>query len=97
MGVNEQPTWSEDALANAVTAAAWDTAVKERTQQLDGHLKFFAGFERLEWNLFRYPDPDLDKPSRLFDQLTWLERAGFTAVDVFWLRAGQALLGRAKP
>ncbi|GIK57133.1 MAG: class I SAM-dependent methyltransferase [Chloroflexi bacterium] len=82
--------------ANTLAAAAWDEAVREQTQQLNGNLERFAEFERLEWNLFRYPDPDFDKPSRLVDQLKWLEAAGFTAVDVYWLRAGHAIFGGYK-
>jgi tRNA (cmo5U34)-methyltransferase len=82
--------------ANTLAADAWDEAVREQTQQLDGNTDRFAEFERLEWNLFRHPDPDFDKPSRLVDQLHWLEAAGFTAVDVYWLRAGHAIFGGYK-
>lgn len=44
----------------------------------------------------RYFDPDFDKPSRLVNQLNWLAAAGFTAVDVYWLRAGHAVFGGYK-
>jgi tRNA (cmo5U34)-methyltransferase len=81
---------------NAVAANAWDNDVKARAQRFDGNEAFFAEFEQLGWNLFRHPDPDFDKPSRLFDQLKWLEQAGFTAVDVYWLRAGHAIFGGYK-
>lgn len=79
-----------------LAANAWDEVVKERALEIDGHTAFFAEFERLQWNLFRHPDPDFDKPSPLFDQLKWLEEAGFTAVDVYWLRAGHAIFGGYK-
>ncbi len=82
--------------ANTLAADAWDEAVREQTQQLDGYTDRFAEFERLEWNLFRHPDPDFDKPSRLVDQLNWLATAGFTAVDVYWLHAGHAIFGGYK-
>ncbi len=40
----------------------------------------------------RYLDPDdIDKPSRLFDQLNWLEQAGFSDIDVHFMQAGHAL------
>jgi hypothetical protein len=44
--------------------------------------------------MYRYFDPDdIDRPSRLFDQLKWLERAGFVDVDVYWMQAGHAIFG----
>ncbi|MCI0398677.1 MAG: class I SAM-dependent methyltransferase [Chloroflexi bacterium] len=77
-----------------VAAQAWDEAVRERALALDGTLDGFDFFERERWNLYRYYDPeDIDKPSPLFDQLKWLEQAGFTAVDVYWMRAGHAIFG----
>jgi tRNA (cmo5U34)-methyltransferase len=76
----------------AVAAKAWDQAVQERSMELDGTLEGFAAFDRLRWNMYRYFDPeDIDKPSRLFDQLKWLEAAGFEAVDVYWMYAGHAI------
>ena len=38
----------------------------------------------------------MDKPSGLFEQLGWLEAAGFEAVDVYWLKAGHAIYGGQK-
>lgn len=84
------------ALGNKVAATSWDTAVKERAQLVADNEDVFAEFEKLEWNLFRYPDPEVDKPSPLLAQLKWLEQAGFTAVDVYWLRAGHAIFGGYK-
>ena len=47
--------------------------------------------------MYRYFDPeDIDHPSRLFDQLKWLEQAGFADVDVYWMLAGHALFGGRK-
>ena len=45
-----------------------------------------------EDNSQTFPDP-MDKPSGLFEQLGWLEAAGFEAVDVYWLKAGHAIYG----
>jgi len=45
--------------------------------ELDGNLEGFTTFERMHWNTYHYFDPeDIDKPSRLLDQLKWLEQAG---------------------
>lgn len=82
--------------ASTLAAGAWDEAVRQQTQQLDGNTERFAEFERLQWNLFHYPDPEFDKPSRLLDQMNWLTAAGFTAVDAYWLRAGHAIFGGYK-
>jgi tRNA (cmo5U34)-methyltransferase len=82
----------------ALAAEAWDEAVRERALELDGTMEGFAFFERERWNMYRYFDPeDIDKPSRLFDQLKWLEQAGFVAVDVYWMRAGHAIFGAWVP
>jgi len=76
----------------------WDKAVRERSLQMDESLAGFNFFDSHRWNCFRYRDPDeLDKPSPLFDQLKWLEAAGFSPVDVFWMRAGHAIFGGWKP
>lgn len=81
-----------------LAAAEWDQAVKERALELDRTLDGFHFFEREHWNLYRYFDPeDIDKPSRLFDQLKWLEQAGFENLDVYWMRAGHAIFGGGKP
>jgi tRNA (cmo5U34)-methyltransferase len=81
-----------------VAARAWDAAVRERCLEMDGHLAAFTFFERERWNTYRYLDPeDIDKPSRLFDQLKWLEQAGLVNIDVHWMRAGHVILSGWKP
>jgi tRNA (cmo5U34)-methyltransferase len=84
------------AQGTAVAAAAWDRAVQRRARAIDGAEDAFEAFQRLQWNMYRYPD-DADKPSRLSDQLQWLAQAGFQAVDVYWMQAGHAIFGGAKP
>jgi tRNA (cmo5U34)-methyltransferase len=80
-----------------LAAKAWDAAVRKRALEIDGNLDAVAYFEREQWNMYRYPDDgDIDKPSRLLDQLKWLEQAGFADVDVFWMQAGHALFGGRK-
>ncbi|HSB67555.1 MAG TPA: methyltransferase domain-containing protein [Anaerolineales bacterium] len=75
-----------------VAAEAWDTVVRERSLKLDGNTGGLDFFSREHWNTFRYPDPDdIDHPSPLYDQLKWLEQAGFRDIDVHFMQAGHAL------
>lgn len=74
----------------------WDESVRQQALALDGQLDAFEFFEREGWNFFRHPDP-MDRPSGLFEQLSWLAQAGFQAVDVYWLQAGHAIYGGQKP
>ncbi len=78
--------------ANEVAAKGWDTAVRQRALAIDGHEGAYEYFVQHKWNLYRHPDP-MDKPSPLFDQMKWLQQAGFIEVDVFWLQAGHAVFG----
>lgn len=78
-----------------VAAEAWDAAVRRRAMDLDGSESGFEYFLNEKWNLYHYPDP-VDKPSSLFEQLKWLEAAGFVAIDVHWLKAGHAIFGGQK-
>jgi tRNA (cmo5U34)-methyltransferase len=80
-----------------LAADEWDAAVRQRAIQLDDSLVGFEFFSREHWNMYRYFDPeDIDKPSPLFDQLKWLEQAGFYGIDVFWMSAGHAIYGGFK-
>jgi len=80
-----------------LAAKAWDAAVRRRALEIDGNLDALGYFEREQWNMYRYPEQNnIDKPSRLLDQLKWLEQAGFADVDVFWMQAGHALFGGRK-
>ena len=78
-----------------MAARAWDEAVRQTNRRQDGNEVAFDTFERERWNIYHYPDP-MDKPSGLYEQLRWLETAGFGAVDVYWLKAGHALYGGYK-
>lgn len=81
-----------------LAAETWDRVVRKRSIELDGHTEAFDFFQREGWNTFWYLDPeDIDKPSPLFDQLMWLEKAGFVDVDVHWMLAGHALFSARKP
>ena len=77
-----------------LAAGLYDEAVRQRALELDGNEAGFEYFRQMQWNLFRYFDPeDIDFPSTLYEQLKWLEEAGFEQVDVFWMRAGHAIFG----
>lgn len=79
-----------------LAAQSWDESVRQRSLALSGTLAFHKRFQEIEWNTFLYPDDELDKPSRLYDQLKWLEAAGFHNIDIYWLKAGHAIFGGVK-
>ncbi|HLJ68003.1 MAG TPA: methyltransferase domain-containing protein [Chloroflexota bacterium] len=74
-------------------AASWDAAAREQSVALTHQIGPYRWFQDEQWNLFRHPDPEYDRPSPLSDQLLWLREAGFRGVDCFWLRAGHAVYG----
>jgi SAM-dependent methyltransferase len=80
----------------AFSADTYDAAVRQRSLELAGNTEAFDFFVRERWNLFRYPDDPIDRPSTLFEQLQWLEAAGFGGVDAFWMQAGHAIFGGYK-
>lgn len=80
-----------------VAAEAWDDVVRQRSLELDGTTTGLNFFLQEGWNTYRYLDPDdIDHPSRLFDQLRWLEQAGFGDIDVHFMQAGHALFSAWK-
>jgi tRNA (cmo5U34)-methyltransferase len=80
-----------------LAADMWDESVKDRSIEMDGNTGAYDFFRREEWNIFRYPDPeDIDKPSPLYDQLRWLEVAGFVEIEVHWMLAGHAIFSARK-
>jgi trans-aconitate methyltransferase len=78
--------------ARAFFAATWDRSAQERSLAQTGDTALFDLFVRESWNYYRFPDP-FDQPSPLFDQLRWLNEAGFAVVDCFWMQAGHAIYG----
>ena len=77
-------------------AAAWEEEIRRRSVEIHGDERAHGFFVRERWNIYEHPDP-IDKPSTLPEQLHWMEEAGFEGVDVFWARAGHALLGGYRP
>jgi cyclopropane fatty-acyl-phospholipid synthase-like methyltransferase len=82
--------------ARRTYAAAWDDSVREQSLRQTGGSTSYEWFRDRGWNHYVTPDVDFDKPSRLFEQLQWLQQAGFYEVDCFWLRAGHAIYGGYK-
>jgi tRNA (cmo5U34)-methyltransferase len=83
-------------LARGHFADSWTEEIRRRSIDIHGDERAHEFFVRERWNIYEYPDP-ADKPSTLLEQLRWLEEAGFEGVDVFWARAGHALLGGYRP
>jgi tRNA (cmo5U34)-methyltransferase len=81
--------------AGELLAATWDEDVDTMAAEL-GDPSLGELFRSTEWNFYRYPDP-MDQPSPLAAQIAWIERAGFTAADCFWMEAGHAIYGGYKP
>lgn len=79
----------------ALSNRMWDEWVREHSAASGLGDEAYQAFHALEWNYLQYPD-ELDKPSPLGDQLTWLSAAGFTDVDAYWLKAGHAIFGGTK-
>lgn len=80
-----------------LAARMWDEEVRRQSAEAAGDERLYERFVRDRWNLYAYPDPEVDKPSSLPEQLRWLEDAGFEGVDAWWLRAGHAVYGGYKP
>ena len=76
-------------------SVAWEEEIGRRSLEIHGDARAYEFFRGERWNMYEYPDP-MDKPSTVADQLRWIEEAGFEGVDVFWARAGHALLGGYK-
>ncbi|MFP6740469.1 MAG: helix-turn-helix domain-containing protein [Alphaproteobacteria bacterium] len=88
----------ETTMGQAVSAKAWDDAVRNRSLELDGDLAAFEFFRDDQWNYYSDPNPDpVDQPSSLLDQLKWMQAAGLEHVDVHWLKAGHAIFSGRKP
>lgn len=79
-----------------LAAEVYEEEVLRRSLAFTGNRMAYDEFVQSQWNFFRYPDDPMDLPSTLLEQLTWLTQAGFTGVDVFWMKAGHAVFGGYK-
>lgn len=85
-------------LGKSFAAKGWDEVVRQNSLDRDGNLRAFDRFREIRWNIYSDLEPNpIDKPSSLFDQLKWLDEAGFTDIDVYWMKAGHAIFGGRKP
>ena len=78
--------------AHRLFADTWDHFTAQQSHSETGSGELYELFLQTEWNVYRYPDP-MDTPSPLIDQLKWLEEAGFSGVDCFWMRGAHAIYG----
>lgn len=82
-------------------ARQYDEMVREQSMAKRGNLSGYEQFCEMKWNYFIHdyglanPDP-VDHPSPLSEQLRWLDEAGFSSTDCFWMRAGHAIYGGYK-
>ncbi|GAB4433248.1 MAG: hypothetical protein Kow0031_14830 [Anaerolineae bacterium] len=81
--------------ARLLFAATWDRIAQKQSVAETGTTALFEKFKQARWNYYRFNDP-ADRPSPLFEQLLWLNQAGFAVVDCFWLQAGHAIYGGYK-
>ena len=78
-------------------ARQWDQDVEERVRASGEGREALDLFRNDRWNFYADPNPDpYDQPSPLPDQLNWLQDAGFSKVDCFWMYAGHAIFGGYK-
>jgi tRNA (cmo5U34)-methyltransferase len=81
-----------------IAAEDWDRAVAERSLTLYGDDRAQRKFAELRWNYFWWPqDNTIDHPSSVAEHIAWLEAAGFEAIELHWLLAGQAIFSARKP
>lgn len=74
-------------------ADSYQREAQRQSRDLTGSDELYEAFVAEEWNHFRFPDTEVDRPSYLYEQLRWLDEAGFEVVDAFWMRAGHAIYG----
>ncbi len=74
--------------------ASWRRAAADQSQALTGSIELYDRATAEGWGYYDgiESDPE-EQPSTLFEQLKWLEEAGFRSADCFWLRAGFAIYG----
>jgi tRNA (cmo5U34)-methyltransferase len=77
--------------------AQWDRLAQEQSRAATGSLNAYDRAVTQGWRPAWWTEPEEgEMPYRVFDQLRWLEEAGFSAVDCFWMRAGHAIYGGYK-
>lgn len=86
--------------AASIAAEDWDIAAYRQSIDFTGSSSGYKVFQEDKWNIYHYLEDKeymaYDMPSSLFDQLKWLDKAGFSKVDVVWMYAGHAIFYRIK-
>lgn len=77
-------------------ARAWDEDVQRQSLELSGSPDAWEFFRDDHWNIYTWPDDDMDFPSPLVDQIDWLRQTGYTRIDIPWARAGHTLIAAYK-
>jgi SAM-dependent methyltransferase len=81
-------------IAHRAADSAWDRATREQSLALTGSLDAYERAVSEGWSPHADAPPEPgEMPARIFEQLKWLEQAGFPDPDVFWMRAGIAIFG----
>ncbi|MHC1479356.1 class I SAM-dependent methyltransferase [Frateuria aurantia] len=84
--------------ARALAAKQWDAAVATASQRGLGSNEALEAFSARGWNYYRGAmHGSSDAPSTVYEQLQWLNEAGFKGVDLVWMHAGHAILSGRKP
>lgn len=78
-------------------ADAWTEAVRQRSLDLTGETRTFDFFIEQRWNTYDFPDPEMDIPSPLVDQVRWLADVGYGDIDVPWAVAGHTVVVAYRP
>lgn len=73
-------------------ARAWDDDVERQSLELSDSPAAWEFFRDDHWNIYTYPDLEMDFPSPLIDQIDWLRAIGYTRIDIPWARAGHTLI-----
>jgi hypothetical protein len=72
----------------------WHRITREQSESLTGSVAKYEEAVMEGWDANATPEPEPgEMPSRLYEQLCWLEEAGLSQVDCFWMRAGGAIYG----
>lgn len=78
-------------------ARAWKEETRRRSREITGDERAYRLFVEDEWNMYKHPDPEVDHPSTIAEQLRWLQETGYEGADTPWVRAGHAIFCAYRP